>query len=70
MEILWAPAERFSLAERADAASKMQAAGVPWRTIMTDVLQFSPQHVERMEAERATDALMNAPLTEPADAGL
>jgi hypothetical protein len=61
MEVLWAPPERYSLAERYDAASKAQAAGVPWRTVMTDVLQFSPQQVERMEAERATDALLNPP---------
>lgn len=55
MEVLWAPPERFSLTERYDAASKAQAAGVPWRTVMTDVLQFSPQQVDRMEAERAAD---------------
>lgn len=56
MEILWAPPERFSLAERYDAASKAQAAGVPWRSVMADVLQFSPQQIDRMESERAADA--------------
>jgi hypothetical protein len=64
MEILWASPERFSLAERYDAAVKAQAAGVPWRTVMGDVLQFSPQHVSRMEAERAGEVLLAAP--EPA----
>lgn len=59
MEIIWAPPERFSLAERYDAASKAQAAGVPWRTVMTDVLQFSPQQVDRMETERAADLLLS-----------
>jgi hypothetical protein len=63
MEALWAPPERFSLAERYDAASKAQAAGVPWRSVMTDVLQFSPQQVERMEADRATDAFLAAPIS-------
>jgi hypothetical protein len=58
MEVIWSPPERFSLAERYDAASKATAAGVPWRTVMTDVLQFSPQQVDRMESERATDALL------------
>ena len=62
MEVLWAPPERFTLAERYDAATKAQAAGVPWRTVMQSVLQFSPQDVERMEAERAVDALL-APLS-------
>lgn len=63
MEIMWAPAERFSLAERYDAASKAQAAGVPWRTVMEDILQFSPQQVDRMEAERHQDLLLGAALT-------
>jgi hypothetical protein len=67
MECLWAPPERFSLAERYDAASKAQAAGVPWRTVMTEVLQFSPQQVDRMSAERTTDALLAQPLP-PAEA--
>lgn len=58
MEVLWSPPERFTLAERYDAASKAQAAGVPWRTVMASVLQFGPQEIERMETERATDALM------------
>jgi hypothetical protein len=58
MEVLWAAPERFSLAERYDAAAKAQAAGVPWRTVMSSVLQFSPQEIERMEAERTMDALL------------
>lgn len=60
MEIIWASPERFSLAERYDAASKAGVAGVPWRTVMRDILQFSPQAVDRMEAERATDAFIAA----------
>lgn len=59
MEVLWASPERRSLAERYDAASKAQAAGVPWRSVMVDVLQFSPQQVDRMETERATDVLLS-----------
>lgn len=57
MEVLWASPERFSLAERYDAASKAQAAGVPWRQVMSSVLQFSPQQIADMEADRATDLL-------------
>lgn len=56
MEILWAPAVQESLSERADAASK--ATDVPWRTKMTDIWHFSPQAVDRMETERASDALL------------
>lgn len=54
----WAPAERFSLSERADAAVKAKAAGVPWRTIMREIMQFSPEQVQRMESERMSDAVL------------
>lgn len=67
METIWASPERFSLAERYDAATKAQAAGVPWRSTMQTVLQFSPQEIERMEEERAADALLN-PVPEPVQA--
>lgn len=59
METLWQPPERFSLAERYDANSK--ATDVPWRSRMSDILQFSPQQVARMEAERVTDAFLTMP---------
>jgi len=67
MEVLWAPVERFSLGERYDAASKATAAGVPWRTVMQDVLGFSPQQVDRMEAERLTDAILAPPVAPVSD---
>lgn len=57
MEIIWADPQRFSLSERADAATKAQAGGMPWRSVMSDIWQKSPQEIERMEGERATDAL-------------
>lgn len=71
MEIMWASPERFSLAERYDAASKASTAGVPWRTVMADVLGFSPQQITRMEIERAADELRAASLapTNPVNAG-
>jgi hypothetical protein len=62
MQVVWAPPERFSLSERYDAASKAQAAGVPWREVMSDVLQFSPQQVDRMASERTADTLLTAAL--------
>lgn len=69
METLWLSAERQSLAERADAASKLIAAQVPWETVMTDVMQFSPEKVEEMQKQRMADALavqaMFAPTTPP-----
>lgn len=56
MEIRWRPAERFSLAERYDAASKAKDV-LPLDTIRADVLQFSPQDVDRMRAEDEAAAL-------------
>lgn len=65
MQVIWADPERYSLAVRYDAAVKAQAAGVPWRTTMQSVLQFSPQEVDRMEAERATDVLLSGVTAPP-----
>lgn len=68
MEIVWASPERFSLSERYDAASKAQAAGVPWRQVMSSILQYSPQEIKRMAAERMQDAMLTASLA-PQPAG-
>lgn len=61
MQVIWTPPERYSLTEKYNAAALAQSAGVPWRTIMLTILQYSPQEVERMEQERATDALLAPP---------
>ena len=58
LEVIWADPQRFSLAERYDAAVKAQAAGVPWREIMSTVLQYTPQQIARMDEERAAEALL------------
>ena len=56
LTMLWRPVERFSLAERADAASK--AGDVPWQTRMTTIWQYTPAEVKRMATERAQDSLL------------
>lgn len=58
----WLPAERQSLAERADAATKAQ--DLPWRTRMETIWQFEGEEIDRMEVQRAADAL-NTMLTAP-----
>lgn len=69
VKTLWAPPEHVSLAEKYDAAVKAQAAGVPWRTVMLDILGFTADDVDRMQAERASDQLtVQALLTERSDA--
>lgn len=59
----WMPPERHSLAERYDANIKAKAGDVPWKTRMTKVLQFKPDEVEEMDAQRADDALLFPELT-------
>jgi hypothetical protein len=57
IEPMWAPPERYSLAERADAAVKAQASGVPRRTVWSRIWQFTPEQVAQMESEAADEAL-------------
>lgn len=65
VRVTWAPAERQSLSERADAATK--AVDLPWRSRLSHVWGFSGEAIDAMEAERATDAL-NTALLQPAPA--
>lgn len=60
LEPLWNPAERYSLAERADANSKFQ--DIPFRSRMTLVGQFTPAEVAQMEVERAGEQLITVAL--------
>lgn len=50
IEVLWAPVERHSLQERADAASKAKGV-LPRRAILTEVYQFPPHLVDRYMEE-------------------
>jgi hypothetical protein len=61
LEPIWKPAERYSLAERADANSKFQ--DVPFRSRMSLIGQFSPAEIATMEIERAGEQILNATLT-------
>jgi hypothetical protein len=56
-EVIWTDSERKTDAQLADAAVKKQQAGVPWSQRMED-LGYSPQTIDRMESQRAQDALM------------
>lgn len=62
IEPLWAPAERYSLEQKADAATKYKGAGVPVEAVLTDVLQYSPADVvDRLRPLRNRDLLYAAP---------
>ncbi|MFD8595363.1 phage portal protein [Kitasatospora sp. NPDC059646] len=56
-ETVWRDPESRSLAELADAAVKLDSAGVPWRARM-ERLQYTPPEIDRMEIDRAQDALL------------
>ena len=58
LSIVWRPAERYSLQDKADALVKYKAGGVPWRTRMIVVGQFTPAEVERMATERMADEVL------------
>ena len=58
--LLWMPPEHVSLQEKYAAAAQAKAAGVPWRTIMTTILGYTAEQVDRMEVERAAEQLQLA----------
>lgn len=70
LSVMWAPTERFSLQQRGSAAVQAKQSGVPQQSIFSDVWQFPPDVVARMQRERLTDLLLepNTPATPVADA--
>lgn len=58
-EVVWSDPESRSIAELYDAAVKAKAADVPWRARM-ELLGKSPQEIDRLEAERISDAALEA----------
>lgn len=48
---VWLRPDLATVSERYDAAAKAISAGVPWRTVMVDVLQFTPEQVATMEED-------------------
>lgn len=63
LRTMWQPANRYSLAERADAGSKAQ--DIPWETRMTDIWQFPPEKLEEMKAQRLADKEFATPVPQP-----
>lgn len=58
VRVRWAPAERYSLLEMADAVVKYKAGGVPWRTRMRLALQMDPDEIDAAATERADDLIL------------
>lgn len=59
LETIWAPANRLSLAERADAATKL-ADLLPRRWLFIKVLGMSPAEADRAMTEHTEELLLNA----------
>lgn len=57
-QIIWKDPESRSLAERADAATKLASIDTPWRVIASMVLGMTPQEIARADAQRGSDLLM------------
>lgn len=62
--VIWQDPERQSIAQLADAATKKQSAGVPWYQRMVD-MKYKPDEIQRMEADRASDAVLAAAMAPP-----
>jgi hypothetical protein len=69
MEVIWADPENYTLAEKADAAAKAEAGGLTWRAKMEMIWQLTPQQIDRMEAERFSDAIAASLSLPPASPG-
>lgn len=63
IEVIWAPVDRHSLQEKADAASKAVST-LPMRAILTEIWQLPPKDVDRYErlllAQQAADPIVRA----------
>lgn len=55
IQVLWGPAERYSLAERADAASKAQ--DLPTEARWRDIWQYDPSEIKSLRALAGRDLL-------------
>lgn len=58
VEVLWEPLERRGLQEMADASTK--ATDLPWRDRMAHIWGFSGDAIDKMESNRAADAINDA----------
>lgn len=56
-QIIWKDPESRSLAERADAATKLASINMPWQVIGSYVLGMTPQEISQADAQRGSDVL-------------
>lgn len=68
LSVQWAAVERYSLQTRTAAAANAHNAGVPLETILSEIMQFAPETVQRALDQRLGDALIAALSATPATA--
>jgi hypothetical protein len=69
IEPIWGPAERYSLAERADASSKAER--LPTEAVLRDIWQYDPAEIPNLRVMRGRDFLLApAPAGAPATPAL
>lgn len=56
-QVIWADPESRSLAERADAATKLGSINTPWQVLAEKVLGMTPQEIARADSQRGSDIL-------------
>lgn len=61
LRVIWAPTNRLSLAERADAATKLKDI-LPRRTLLIEVMGYTPAAADRIMTERQDDLLFELEL--------
>lgn len=57
---MWAPVERLSMSQRAEAVRAAKESGMPFELILTEVWQMDPATAKRAMDKRFDDALMSA----------
>jgi hypothetical protein len=67
-EIIWRDPESRSLAERADAATKLASIGMPWSVIASKVLGMSPQEIARAESQQSA-LMLESLIKKPSEGG-
>lgn len=61
LKVMWAPANRLSLTERSDAASKLKEI-LPRRSLLIDVLGYAPERADEIMTEIHDDQLFDLEL--------
>lgn len=57
LDLVWTPAERYSLTQRSQAAREAKEVGIPLEGIIEDFYQFSPETWQRYKRQRQRDAI-------------